>query len=156
MSCLRKPAITCIYLLVLSALLFNTVCVFANVNEPNPWVRLSKGETSLANLFKSIKKQTGFTLFYSNELLNDAETVRFSADKVRLDDLLTEVLVPKNVSWIYREHLIILKKKLQEAPTRSMVMNAAFTPAVQRSALPITGRVLDSDRPRDRDGQGDL
>jgi TonB-linked SusC/RagA family outer membrane protein len=146
MSCLRKTAsTTCIYLLMLSALLFNSICVFAGANEPNPWIKLSRGHTSLANLFKSIKKQTGFTLFYSNELLNDAEKVKFSADKVRLDDLLTEVLDPKNVSWIYKEHLIILKKKLHEGPTRSMVMNAAFIPAAEQGELPITGRVIDSE-----------
>ncbi|HTE26530.1 SusC/RagA family TonB-linked outer membrane protein [Flavitalea sp.] len=146
MSCLRKTAsIPRIYFLVLFALLFNSICVNAQNNDPDAWIKLSKGQTSLANLFKSIKKQTGFTLFYSNELLNDAEKVKFSAEKVRLDDLLTEVLHPKNLSWVYKEHLIILKKKPVEGHTRSLVMNAAFTPTVQRSALPVTGKVLDSE-----------
>ncbi|RZK46331.1 MAG: SusC/RagA family TonB-linked outer membrane protein, partial [Pedobacter sp.] len=78
-------------------------------------------------------------------MLNDAESVKFSAAKVRLDDLLSHVLNPKNLSWVYKEHLIILKKRSSEVTTRSMVMNAAFIPPVERAAMPITGRVLDSD-----------
>ncbi|RYZ27008.1 MAG: SusC/RagA family TonB-linked outer membrane protein, partial [Sphingobacteriales bacterium] len=100
---------------------------------------------SLVNLFKSIKKQTGFTLFYSNQLLDDAERVKFSAAKIRLDDLLTEVLNPKNLSWVYRDNLIILRKKQEPDASRPIVLNAAYLPRAQKAALPITGRVLDQD-----------
>jgi len=146
MCCLRKTVATnSISCLLIFALLFNSIYVNAQSNDPNPWIKLSKSQTSLAGLFKSIKKQTGFTLFYSNELLNDAEKVKFSAAVIRLDDLLTEVLNPKKLSWVYKENLIILKKKLHEGVTGSLVMNAAFIPAEERRAATITGRVLDSE-----------
>jgi TonB-linked SusC/RagA family outer membrane protein len=146
MSCLRKTAaIPRIYFLILFALVFNSIHAYANNIDTDVWIKVGKGHTSLANLFKTIKKQTGFTLFYSNELLNDAEKVRFSAEKLRLEEVLTKVLNPKNLSWVYKEHLIILKKKANEGHKRSLVMKTAFVPAIQQSATPITGKVLDNE-----------
>ena len=57
---------------------------------------LSTKNISVADLFKSIKKQTGLMLFYSNAVLDDSKRMKFSSGKVRLDDLLTEILSQKH------------------------------------------------------------
>ncbi|HEY6900391.1 MAG TPA: SusC/RagA family TonB-linked outer membrane protein, partial [Puia sp.] len=82
------------------------------------WVNTPDTNFTIAELFKSIQKQTGYTLFYSNAILDDAQKMKFSSEKLRLDDLLGEVLTPQNVGWLYKDQLIILRKK-SPAPSSS-------------------------------------
>lgn len=131
--------------MLLVALLFIGISASAEKQDTNPWVKLNKGETSFATLFKTIKSQTGFTLFYSNELLNDAEKIKITPAKVRLDDLLTEVLTPRNLSWVYKDNLIILKKGVVDTRTASLNAEPAYTQTAAKTAAPITGKVFDTD-----------
>ena len=117
-----------------------------------PWVILNKEHISLADLFKSIKKQTGFTLFYSNAVLDDSEKMKFSSGKIRLDDLLTEVLYPKNIAWVYKDQVIILRKRNAAPPSgTSGLMHAAvvqqISPAQTNEAkVIISGRVVNEEK----------
>lgn len=133
--------------LLLVHLLLGTVAANAQKSTQDPLVTVGREHISLADLFKSIKKQTGFTLFYSNSVLDDSEEIKFSSGKVRLDDLLAEVLYPKNIAWVYKDQVIILRKKNPVVPARSSgVMNAALIQQEHTSPVDatqtITGKVV--------------
>ncbi|WP_431212861.1 hypothetical protein ACQ86N_45615 [Puia sp. P3] len=77
------------------------------------WVTTPDTNFSVAELFKAIQKQTGYTMFYSNTMLNDTQKMTFGSSRVRLNDLLKEVLTPQNIDWVYKDQLIILRKKFR-------------------------------------------
>ena len=110
------------------------------------WVTTPDTNFSVAELFKAIQKQTGYTMFYSNAMLNDAQRMKFASTRVRLDDLLNEVLTPQNIGWLYKDQLIILRKKnsAPEPHTPSVVTEPVNG---QEEAPPatISGKVTNAD-----------
>lgn len=116
-----KTRAATILALVMAILLCGPVVVNAQTHKQDQWVTTSSKDISLADLFKSIKKQTGFTIFYSNSVLDDSEKIKFSSGKIRLDDLLMEIFNPKKIAWVYKDQLIILQKKNNVGYTRSSV-----------------------------------
>lgn len=142
----KKMAATSLPFVMAILLLLGYIQTSAQNNKQDSWVTIHKEFISLADLFKSIKKQTGFTLFYSNAVLDDSEKMKFNSGKVRLDDLLTEVLNPKNIAWIYKDQFIILQKKTIVVPVRSSgVMNAAIVQQVFVAQVIISGKVVSSE-----------
>jgi TonB-linked SusC/RagA family outer membrane protein len=98
------PMMICFFLL-------HSTTSFAFDYHSERWVNLNKEQKSFADLFKLIKSQTGMTLFYSNDLLNDNEKVQVRAGRMKLDDLLGEIFNPRDIGWVYKEQFIILQKK---------------------------------------------
>lgn len=76
-----------------------------------PKVTLNGKDISLSEVFKSIKKQTGLTVFYSNRLLNDNERVSMVFQNADVNDVLSFILKDKNLDYILRDQLIIIEKK---------------------------------------------
>lgn len=109
------------------------------------WVTTPDANVSLAELFKSIQKQTGYTLFYSNAILDDSQKMKFPSAKVRLEDLLSEVLDTRNIGWVYKDQLIILRKK--SAPSPPPAFSVINTVIRQQEAPPpilLSGKVVDA------------
>jgi TonB-linked SusC/RagA family outer membrane protein len=130
----------CILSLVLF-LLFNGI--HAQNKVADQWITPPEATVSLADLFKAIQKQTGYTLFYSNDILDDAQRLRFTPTKIRLEDLLGELLEPKNIGWVYKDQLIILRKRNVPSPSQTF----AVYNAVAKSILvytTLTGKVVDA------------
>lgn len=129
---------------MIAMLLFNVASAFAeNINEH--WVTVGREHKSLAHLFKAIKVQTGMTLFYSNEVLNDKEKVSVNAGKFQLDDLLAEIFHPKNITWVYKEQFIILRKNSDVVQVSTADLDNSFTRNNYSILLIITGKVVNKD-----------
>jgi TonB-linked SusC/RagA family outer membrane protein len=73
-------------------------------------VTLKKANVSLAEVFKSIKKQTGLTVFYSNNLLNDKELVTVDFKNAELKEVFGVLLKGKNLNYVVRDQLIVIEK----------------------------------------------
>ncbi len=130
--------------LMIAVFLFNSMTAIAQNNQEH-WVIVNKEYKSLADLFKSIKAQTGLTLFYSNEVLKDNEKIQFSAGKFRLNDLLTEILNPRNIGWIYKEQFIILQKKTAVSHiSTSSLKNVSYSQNEVAASI-ITGKVVNKE-----------
>ncbi len=147
MHCFTPKALFVLLRLFLPVLfLSGSICVPAQSSKEDSWVVINNQQTTLVDLFKSIQKQTGFTFFYSNAVLDDSEKIKFSSGKVRLNDLLAEVLHPKNLSWVFKEHVIILHKRTAPAPQRSSgVMHASVMQQLDVPQVVITGKVTNSE-----------
>lgn len=65
---------------------------------------------NIEDVFNSIKKQTGLTVFYSNDVLNDEEKLKANFNNKELSDVLNIILKGKDVNWIIQDGFIILKK----------------------------------------------
>ncbi|WP_184546274.1 TonB-dependent receptor [Mucilaginibacter sp. FT3.2] len=88
---------------------------YAQTQNPAP-VTLKKANITVAEVFQSIKKQTGLTVFYSNSLLNDQELVTVDFDNATLKDVFTYLLKGKNLHYVLRDQLIVIEKVAVEKP----------------------------------------
>lgn len=95
---------------------------------------------TIATLFKTIKKQTGLTVFYSNKLLNDTEKISVNFNRTELAEVMNTTLRGKGLSWVVKEKYIVLQKA---APAAVPVDNKADQGAINNARQTIAGTVTD-------------
>lgn len=100
--------------LVIVCLLFSTfIPASAQVQDPalQKAVTVSGNNITILQVFRSIKKQTGFTLVYSNQLLNDNEKLNLNFRNAKLEEVLDAVLKGRNIVYQVRSNRIVLERK---------------------------------------------
>ena len=88
----------------------NQPVVFAQ-GQKQVTLKSGNAAISLADIFKAIRQQTGYTVFYNNLILNDKEKMRVDFNRSDLPTVLNTVLKDKNIEWTFNDTYIILKKK---------------------------------------------
>jgi len=94
-------------------------------------ITLKKANISLAEVFKSIKKQTGLTVFYSNNLLNDKELVTVDFKNAELKEVFGVLLKGKNLNYVLRDQLIVIEKS-EPAPVAPPLKKEPSVPPVPK------------------------
>jgi TonB-linked SusC/RagA family outer membrane protein len=89
---------------------------YAQVQSPG-LVTLKKANITLAEVFQSIKQQTDFTVFYSNNILNDKELVTVNFQNASLQDVFTYLLKGKKLHFALHDQLVVIEKAAVEKPT---------------------------------------
>lgn len=132
----------CLLSFVLSA---TAVTARAQSKAGGAWITPPEANISLADLFKAIQKQTGYTLFYSNDILDDSQKMKFTSARIRLEDLLGELFESKNIGWVYKDQLIILRRRNSPAPQRPFtVINAVAKIQGSGVITDLTGKITDA------------
>ncbi|MEJ2905195.1 TonB-dependent receptor [Pedobacter panaciterrae] len=104
-------------------------------------ISLKGKNITIATLFKTIKKQTGLTVFYSNKLLDDTEKITVDFNQTELAEVLNSTLKSKGLSWVVKEKYIVLQKAVAPAVP---VDNKADQGAVNNARQKIGGTVTDA------------
>ncbi|WP_448104199.1 TonB-dependent receptor [Pedobacter panaciterrae] len=104
-------------------------------------ISLKGKNITIATLFKTIKKQTGLTVFYSNKLLDDTEKITVDFNQTELAEVLNSTLKSKGLSWVIKEKYIVLQKAVAPAVP---VDNKADQGAVNNARQKIGGTVTDA------------
>lgn len=135
----RLPAVCCcILLLGLHA------DAQADQVSPQSPVSISGDNIPLLQVFKAIKKQTGLTSFYSNQLLNDKEKVSLHFDHARLEDVLAWLFKNKNLTYEIRGNRLLLNEKPQ--PPRAAAAPVQETPQKKTTDTGrVKGQVMDTE-----------
>ena len=104
-------------------------------------VNISGENISVSQVLRSLRKQTGLSFFYSNQLLNDKEKVSLHFRKARLDEVLDYLFKGHNIGYELRGNRVLLNDK--PAPARV----AAEPPTVQKvkDTVDVKGQVMDPD-----------
>ena len=100
------------------------LCVFILLQPPGAHAQVSSAslqtpvtitgnKITLLRVFKSIKKQTGLTFFYSNQLLDDNEKISLDFKNTKLEEVLTYIFKDKNISYELRGTRLLLNEKQQ-------------------------------------------
>lgn len=129
-------------MLVLCALLCTSFSgVKAQTPEPSlqSIVTVTGNEVTLLQIFRAIKKQTGLTLVYSNQLLNDGEKMSLNFRQAKLEEVLAFIFKDKNISYVLQRNRIVLDKKA-DAPE-----NTATPVAAKQEEWLVRGQVMDVD-----------
>lgn len=102
-------------------------------------VSLSGSNLSLTEVFTSIKKQTGYVVFYNERLLLNTKRVSVDLHDAELSDLLDVVLMDQPLVYVIKEKNIILSRK---AGLRAPAVSS--TPSEIAFLMPVAGIVRDA------------
>ncbi|SIO14899.1 TonB-dependent receptor [Chitinophaga niabensis] len=125
--------------LVLSCILFSVFHVAeAQVKSLQSPVTVSGNNMSLLQVFRAIKKQTGFTLVYNNQLLDDGEKLNLNFRNTALQEVLDFVFKNKGIIYELRSNRIVLDKKAPEVtPARPNLAQE------EKKTQTVKGQVMD-------------
>mgnify|MGYP003574874428 CR=1 FL=1 len=132
--CMNNIAQTFKWAIVFLILFFISTSTYAQNQGSEVKLSLTGTNITLAQAFQQIKKQTGLTVFYNNQLLNDSERTSIDLKNVSLNTVLNKLLKGKNISYeIRRDKVIVLNSK----PTSAM--------AQQDDSYVLKGKVADAE-----------
>ncbi len=118
----------------LAAILSIAACLRVSAAAFSQTITLSQQNTPLENVFKEIRKQTGYLFFYNSELLRKAKPVSIKVKDAVLEEVLALCFEEQPFSYTVVEKTIVVKPK---ATAGEVVMQAA--------AVDISGKVTDED-----------
>ncbi|MEN0053533.1 MAG: carboxypeptidase-like regulatory domain-containing protein, partial [Mucilaginibacter sp.] len=93
-------------------------------------INLNVKEVSLQQVFKQLRKQSGYNFLYDSDMLNNARSVSFSLKNASLDDALKACFEGQPLTYIIDQNTVIVRPR--PAP--------ATAPAQD---VTVTGRVVD-------------
>ncbi|MDF2190146.1 TonB-dependent receptor [Paraflavitalea sp. CAU 1676] len=110
-------------------------------------VTIEGNNIALLQVFKSIKKQTGITFFYSNQLLNDAEKVTLSFRQAKLEEVLDFLFKGRNIQYTLRENRLLLSEKAAESkkvqePSKTEDLAAIYQSVVKGQVMGEDGKTI--------------
>lgn len=118
----------------LTAFLLFAFCMQVSASVFSQQVTLKEKNVSMESILKSIRKQTGYTVLYSDEVISKTSVISINLNKVNLQDALDAVLQGTALTYSIDEHTILIKKKETSLLDR---LKAVIT------ATDITGRITD-------------
>lgn len=110
-----------------------SMSMFANVLKSQ--VNLSCTNTTLKQALERVEEQTGVSIIYSNNVLNDEALVTCHTQNVTLEEALRILLVNQNCSYKVQDGQVVLFSSKKSTPIVSSVSQDGFK---------VKGRVSDS------------
>jgi TonB-linked outer membrane protein, SusC/RagA family len=77
-------------------------------------ITLQAKRTTLSDVFMAIRKQTGFIVFYANDLFNDKDKVSVNFVEARLDEVMQSLLRGRSLGYRITENYIIIIKAIDK------------------------------------------
>jgi TonB-linked SusC/RagA family outer membrane protein len=124
----QRELMKTLQIMKLPAILLLVFCLAASsaVNAQN--VTLSAKNEPLENIFKEIKKQTGYDFWYENKLMQKAERVDISVTNLPLNQVLDMCFKNQPFTWSIVGKIIVVKPKEAVASTAAMPVAPASRP----------------------------
>jgi len=99
-------------------------------------ITLKKDNASLKTIFSEIKKQTGYSILYRSDIIDNARLVSVNLKNVPLSESLDKILKDQNLLFTIEDKTVVIRKK-----------EIGFFENIIRhlKAIDVTGRVLDED-----------
>jgi TonB-linked SusC/RagA family outer membrane protein len=99
-------------------------------------VTLKGNAITLKQIFSDLKKQTGYTVIYSNASINDKTTVDANFDKTPVEDVIKAVLNGQPISYTVKDKAVILSRK--EKTVLDKILDVFDN-------IDVSGRLVDKD-----------
>jgi hypothetical protein len=106
-------------------------------------VTIQAKRTELSKVFNEIRRQTGFVVFYSNDLFNDKEKINVNFVETGLDDVMRSLLRGRSLSYKIAENFIIIIRSIDKKKDgKALVTPPAIRPATDTlPAYKLKGKV---------------
>jgi len=97
-------------------------------------ITLSKANTSLKSILKELKTQSGYSFFYTDNLLKDAQPVDINVKDKELEDVLSLIFANQPLSYIIRDKTVVV---IERAIPRQNVISGSVTD--KKTKAPLEG-----------------
>lgn len=137
---LSLRSIPAIFMLLITCTCFHHTASAEDLQEDqldSVTITLKQSTMRVAALFDAIKRQTGLTVFFSNDLLNDQANVEAGTGKMKVKEVLEKVTAGKPISYRLRGKVIVLEKAASPSSGKT---TPEYAP---QAAGPVKGRVVD-------------
>lgn len=104
-------------------------------------ISLKRQQVPLSIVFKEIQRQSGLTVFYSNDLLDARKAVNVNFEDASLDRVMEYLLIGTSVSWQLKGKHIVLHKRAELLSGEAE--SASATKSEQEDQ--VSGTVVDSE-----------
>jgi len=84
---------------------------FANSMQDTLYLSLKGKKLTIAEIFKTLRQQTGLIVFYNNGLLNDQERMDIDLEHAEVRELMDYVTKGKELTYQIKDRFILLQKK---------------------------------------------
>lgn len=105
------PLKKAIRIMKLTAVIILVACLQLSANVFAQHVTLKQQNTTLENIFREIKNQTGYTFLYSNEVLKKGKLVTISVEGTPLKEVLNSLFEDQPFSYSFNNKTILIKEK---------------------------------------------
>ncbi len=105
-------------------------------------ITLTMKDAPLKKVFAAIKKQSGYVVFYNQDILTDTKPVSVTAYNTPLKELLETILKDQPITFLITEKTIILSRKVTQPPAH-ISPSLDVTP-VEATRMLVRGSVTDS------------
>ena len=132
--------------LLIMKLIFLLVAVLslsAHANTTAQTVNISKKSASLIEVFREIKKQTGYSIICESTILKNAKPIDLALKNTALKTALDIALAPNNLEYVIDKKSIVVREKTK-ANIANKVFEESLPVVVQQN---ITGIVSDEEGP---------
>ena len=126
-------------------LLVALVLLPAGVSAQKGNVSVNINNGTVKTFIKEIEKQTRYTFVYRNNVLNDQAKVTVNCKNKPLDQVLSQVFTPLNVSYSLNNNTIVLVKKEVKTTKRSEKKTIKGT-VTDRLSEPMSYRKVESEQ----------
>lgn len=100
-----------IVVMKMTAILLIAFCFRVSANGYAQEVTLSEKNASLEKIFKEIRKQTGYSFLYTEEMLQEASPVSISVKKLPLPVVLDKIFSTQPLQYTLMDQTVIVKRK---------------------------------------------
>lgn len=100
-------------------------------------IHMKTKKATIAKIFETIREQTGYRVFYSNDLLDDQEELTFIHQDLSLDNIMEQVLAGKDIQWQIKEKFIVLGEINPAKPA------SKTTTTTKKQDLIVSGKISD-------------
>jgi TonB-linked SusC/RagA family outer membrane protein len=106
-------------------------------------VTIQAKRTELSKVFNEIRRQTGFVVFYSNDLFNDKEKINVNFVETGLDDVMRSLLRGRSLGYKIAENFIIIIRAIEKKKDgKAVIAPPVFSPAADTlPAYKLKGKV---------------
>ncbi|MGH7238718.1 MAG: carboxypeptidase-like regulatory domain-containing protein, partial [Candidatus Saccharimonadales bacterium] len=118
----------------LIAIILLAACIQVSAHVTAQSITYSKRGASLKEVFRAIRKQTGYDFLYYNPMIDKTIRIDASFDHTPLKDALNDIFEDEPLTYTIIGHTIVVKEK----PLARIVVTTAIPP------FKVTGRVTDS------------
>ncbi|MEO8582251.1 MAG: TonB-dependent receptor [Flavitalea sp.] len=126
----------------LTVLLLTVTCLTVSAKSIAQKITYSGRNVSLEKLFKAVKNQTGYVVFFKHSLIDNAKPVTIDASNVPLQDFMNLILKDQLFDYKIESKTIVISPKTVVAP--AFVVSEKNDPVIYEPVPPITvhGRIL--------------
>ncbi len=128
-----------IFIMKLVAILLTVLCLQVSAEGFSQRITINKSNASLKSILQEIRKQSGYELLYSSDLLQTATAVNLHIRNAKLEEALNQTLVGQNFGYEIIEKTILIK------PLNPTSKNTLRNPVV-RVLKVVRGRVVTEDQ----------